>query len=74
MSEVEIIRELCQEIAEEKDPEKTRLLLIELREMSALLSDDTRLRLGFLVRLLRKIEKLDRESTSGKADNVNKAA
>jgi hypothetical protein len=44
MSEVETIRELCQEIAEEKDPEKTRLLLIELREMTALLSDDTRLR------------------------------
>jgi hypothetical protein len=54
MSEVEIIRELCREITEENDPEKTRLLLAELREMIALASDETRLRLGFLVRFLRR--------------------
>ena len=39
MSELEIIRELCREIAEEKDPEKTRLLLLELREIIALASE-----------------------------------
>ena len=68
MSEVEIIRELCREIAEEQDPEKTRLLLLDLREIIALASDETRLRLGFLVRFLRRIEKSENElrSTSSK--------
>ena len=76
MSEVEIIRELCREIAEEKDPEKTRLLLAELREISALASDETRLRLGFLVRFLRRIEKAENESTSTsrKSDKLDEAA
>jgi hypothetical protein len=76
VSEVEIIRELCREIAEEKDPEKTRLLLAELREISALASDETRLRLGFLVRFLRRIEKAENESTSTsrKSDKLDEAA
>jgi hypothetical protein len=76
MSEVETIRELCREIAEEKDPEKTRLLLAELREISALASDETRLRLGFLVRFLRRIEKAENESTSTsrKSDKLDEAA
>jgi hypothetical protein len=73
MSEVEIVRELCREIAEEKDPEKTRLLLAELREMIALASDETRLRLGFLVRFLRRMEKAGKESTS-KSDKLDEAA
>jgi hypothetical protein len=76
MSEVEIIRELCRELAEEKDPEKTRLLLAELREMITLASEETRLRLGFLVRFLRRIEKAENEfgSTSRKSDKLDEAA
>ena len=76
MSEVEIVRELCREIAEEKDPEKTRLLLAELREMVALASDETRLRFGFLVRFLRRMEKAANESTStsSKSEKLDEAA
>jgi hypothetical protein len=76
MSEIEILRELCREIAEEKDPEKTRLLLAELREMVALASDDARLRFGFLVRFLRRIEKVGNEftSTSSKSEKLDEAA
>jgi hypothetical protein len=44
--DVEVVRELCQEIAEERDLRRTRELLSELRETIAIQYDEARLRIG----------------------------
>jgi hypothetical protein len=55
--EITAIQELCRKILEEKDPVKAHLLITELRETIAVDSAETRLRLGFMARFLKKIEK-----------------
>ena len=51
------IRELCRKIIREKDPERTQLLLAELRQTLCVESDETRLRLRYAARLLKNKEK-----------------
>jgi hypothetical protein len=55
--EISAIQELCRKILEEKDPMKAHLLISELRETIAVDSGETRLRMGFMARFLRKTEK-----------------
>lgn len=73
MLEAEAIRELCREIVNEKDPEKSRLLVAELRAMVAVVSDETRLRLRLLARFVSKLEDAERESSSND-EKAKKAA
>ncbi len=51
------IQELCRKILDEKDPIKAQQLITELRETIAVDSGETRLRLGFMARFLKKAEK-----------------
>ena len=51
------IRELCRKIVKEKGPEKTQLLIAELRQTLSVESDETRLRLGYAARLLKNKQK-----------------
>jgi hypothetical protein len=59
------IQELCRKITEEKDPVKAHLLISELRETIAVDSAETRLRLGFMARFLKKTEKGSSKPDSG---------
>jgi hypothetical protein len=52
------IRELCRRIVKEKDPERTQLLLAELRQTLSVESDETRLRLRYAARLLKNKQKI----------------
>ena len=51
------IQELCRKILDEKDPIKAQQLITELRETIAVDSGETRLRLGFMAKFLKKAEK-----------------
>ncbi len=51
------IQELCRKILDEKDPMKAQQLITELRETIAVDSGETRLRLGFMAKFLKKAEK-----------------
>ena len=51
------IRELCRKIIKEKDPQRTQLLLAELRQTLSVESDETRLRLRYAARLLKNKER-----------------
>lgn len=57
MLDIAAIQELCRKILEEKDPVKAHRLISELRETIAVDSGETRLRLGFMARFLKKTEK-----------------
>jgi len=46
--------QLCRKIIKEQDPERTQLLLAELRQTLSVESDETRLRLRYAARLLKK--------------------
>jgi hypothetical protein len=55
--EIAAIQELCRKILEEEDPAKAHRLITELRETIAVDSGESRLRLGFMARFLKKVEK-----------------
>jgi hypothetical protein len=55
--EITAIQELCRKVLEEKDPVKAHSLITELRETIAVDSGETRLRMGFMARFLKKTEK-----------------
>ncbi len=59
------IQELCRKILDEKDPIKAQQLITELRETIAVDSGETRLRLGFMARFLKKAEKGPAKSDPG---------
>jgi hypothetical protein len=63
--EITAIQELCRKILDEKDPVKAHLLITELRETIAVDSGETRLRLGFMARFLKKMEKSPAKSGPG---------
>ncbi len=58
MLDIQAIQELCRKILEEKDPVKAHLLISELRETIAVDAGETRLRMGFMARFLKKTEKV----------------
>jgi hypothetical protein len=65
VSEIKAIHELCRQITEEKDSAKAQLMISELRNILAVNSDETRLRLRFVAKLLNEMEsKLDSDSSS----------
>jgi hypothetical protein len=63
--EITAIQELCSKILDEKDPVKAQQLITELRETIAVDSGETRLRLGFMARFLKKVEKGPPKSDPG---------
>jgi hypothetical protein len=63
--EITAIQEICRKILDEKDPVKAHLLITELRETIAVDSGETRLRLGFMARFLKKMEKSPAKSDPG---------
>ena len=65
MLDIAAIQELCRRILEEKDPVKAHLLISELRETIAVDSGETRLRMGFMARFLKKTEKGPAKSDPG---------
>ena len=65
MLEITAIQEICRKILDEKDPVKAHLLITELRETIAVDSGETRLRLGFMARFLKKMEKSPAKSDHG---------
>jgi hypothetical protein len=65
VSEIKAIHELCRQITEEKDSAKAQLMISELRNILAVNSDETRLRLRFVAKVLNEMEsKLDSDSSS----------
>ena len=65
MLEITAIQELCRKILDEKDPVRAQQLITELRETIAVDSGETRLRLGFMARFLKKTEKGPAKSDPG---------